>query len=64
LSEGDFTMTPQEQALTDALHRMRHEHGDLWRAEPGCGCGDWAVQLTRNLREDGWDLFKVRVTKP
>jgi hypothetical protein len=57
-------MTPQEEAVTDALHRMRHEHGDLWHAEPGCGCGDWAVVIVRNLKEDGWDLFKVVTRSP
>jgi hypothetical protein len=59
----DFTMTPQEQALTNALHRMRHEHGDLWPPEPGCGCGDWAVALVRNLREDDWHLHRIIATR-
>jgi hypothetical protein len=42
---------------------MRHEHGDLWPPEPGCGCGDWAVALVRNLREDDWHLHRIIATR-
>jgi hypothetical protein len=51
-----YQMTPQEEAVATALHLMRHEHGDLWPVEPGCGCGDWAVTLVRNLKDGGWTV--------
>jgi hypothetical protein len=32
-----------------AVHRIRHEHGDLWSPTDGCGCAEWADALLRAL---------------
>lgn len=35
--------------LTDALHRVRHEHGALWPVTPGCFCAETTDAVWRHL---------------
>ena len=35
--------------LVAAVHRISHEHSDLWQAIPGCGCSEKAEALWSHL---------------
>jgi hypothetical protein len=42
-------LVQEPSVLARALHRLRHEHGDLWNVEPMCGCTDFAALLEREI---------------
>lgn len=48
--ETEATITLKQ--LTEAVHLVRHEHGQFWPVSDYCGCRDWAQTI--------WDL----TTKP
>jgi hypothetical protein len=35
--------------LTGAIHLVRHEHGQYWAPQPGCGCAETAGMLWQIL---------------
>jgi hypothetical protein len=39
------------EELTNAMHLFRHEQGDKWPVQDGCGCAEWATGLWTLLKE-------------
>lgn len=52
-------MSPER--LTQALHHIRHDRGDLWPVSGGCGCQQWAAAIIERCPPSPREVWTEKV---